>query len=100
MEFFQSLYPAKKIKELINALKELQDNLGDFNDYHVHIGILKDFRKSSSNEAAAKAVKKLIKTLKQKQHTTRNSFAERFRTFSLQYNQDRFRELFTESFKG
>jgi CHAD domain-containing protein len=100
MEFFQSLYPAKKIKELIKALKELQDNLGDFNDYHVHIGILKDFKKSSSNEDAAKAVKKLIKTLKQKQHSTRNSFAERFRTFSLQDNQDEFRGLFTKSFEG
>ena len=100
MEFFQSLYPAKKIKELIKALKELQDNLGDFNDYHVHIGILKGFRKDSSDEEAVKACRKLINTLKNRQHTTRNSFAERFKAFSQQENQNEFRELFGGSFQG
>jgi CHAD domain-containing protein len=96
MEFFQSLYPAKEIKEVINALKELQDNLGDFNDYHVHIGILKEFKKSSTDDNAVKACKKLIDTLNKKQHNTRNSFAERFAAFSLQENQNEFRELFME----
>jgi CHAD domain-containing protein len=100
MEFFQSLYPAKKIRELIKALKELQDNLGDFNDYHVHIEILKGFKKSCTDENAVKACKKLINSLRKKQHTTRNSFAERFAAFSQQDNQNEFRELFAESLQG
>ena len=32
MEFFSSLFPRKKINVLIEQLKKLQDNLGDFND--------------------------------------------------------------------
>ncbi|MBT8371362.1 MAG: CHAD domain-containing protein, partial [Deltaproteobacteria bacterium] len=32
MEFFSSLFPRKKINVLIDQLKKLQDNLGDFND--------------------------------------------------------------------
>ena len=100
MEFFQSLYPATKINELIKALKGLQDNLGDFNDYHVHAGILKSFIKTGADGDAAKACKKLINALKQKQYATRNSFAERFAAFSSQQNQDKFRELFAEPLQG
>jgi len=32
MEFFSSLFPRKKINVLIEQLKKLQDNLGDYND--------------------------------------------------------------------
>ncbi|MFW2366336.1 MAG: CHAD domain-containing protein [Desulforhopalus sp.] len=35
MEFFAPLFPASEIKTLIKALKLLQDNLGNFNDYSV-----------------------------------------------------------------
>jgi len=100
MEFFESLYPARKIRELIKALKELQDNLGDFNDYHVHIEILEGFKKDTSDQDAIKACKKLINALKKKQHTTRNSFAQRYSAFSSQDNQNEFRELFVESHRG
>ena len=100
MEFFQSLYPAKKIRELINALKGLQDNLGDFNDYHVHMDILKGFNEAGTDEAAIKVSTKMISRLDKKQHATRNSFAERFRAFSSQENQNEFRELFVVSHDG
>ena len=35
LEFFSSLYSEDEILQLINALKRLQDNLGDFNDLEV-----------------------------------------------------------------
>ncbi|MDP2902158.1 MAG: CHAD domain-containing protein, partial [Methylovulum sp.] len=35
MEFFQNLYPEKPIKQLIGYLKELQEVLGQFQDYQV-----------------------------------------------------------------
>ncbi len=35
MEFFAPLFPENEIKTLIKALKLLQDNLGNFNDYSV-----------------------------------------------------------------
>lgn len=41
MEFFTPLFDAAKIKSLIKALKVLQDNLGQFNDYSVQQSFLR-----------------------------------------------------------
>lgn len=94
MEFFQSLYPARRIRELIQALKGLQDNLGTCNDIDVHIGILKRFIEQCSDNNASKACKKLIKHLEQKQVKTRSRFAAKYALFSSTENQDEFRDLF------
>ena len=94
MEFFQSLYPARRIRELIEALKGLQDNLGTYNDIDVHIGILNHFLEQCSDNNASKACKKLIKHLEQKQVKTRSRFAAKYALFSSTENQDEFRELF------
>jgi CHAD domain-containing protein len=100
MEFFQGLYPENKIGELIQALKGLQDNLGEYNDLHVHRSILKDFIKHSSDADANKSCKQVIKFLKKRQVKIRRRFAERYALFSSQGIQGEFRDLFTESHKG
>jgi len=100
MEFFQSLFPAREIRELIQALKGLQDNLGVFNDLHVHVHILKKFIKQNSDTAAKKACKQMIRCLEQRQVKTRNSFAERFAAFASEDNQSEFKELFVDSRQG
>jgi CHAD domain-containing protein len=41
MEFFTPLFPENEINTLIKALKLLQDNLGNFNDYSVQQKFLK-----------------------------------------------------------
>jgi CHAD domain-containing protein len=100
MEFFQSLYPAKNIRELIQAMKALQDNLGEFNDLHVHAVILKKFIRQSDDKRANKACKQLIKALKRAQAKTRSRFAERYAAFASTENQNRFMELFADSRTG
>lgn len=45
LEFFRSLYDTKEMKKLIKALKSLQDNLGEFNDYEVQMQKLAEFAK-------------------------------------------------------
>ena len=100
IEFFQSLYPAQRVKELINVLKGLQDNLGDYNDYHVHMLILEGFNEQSNEEAAVKACNKMIKGLSKKQRKTRSEFADRYAVFSSQDHQNEFRELFVDSGVG
>jgi CHAD domain-containing protein len=100
MEFFQSLYPENKIRELMQALKGLQDNLGEYNDLHVHRSILKDFIKHSSDADANKSCKQVIKFLKKRQVKIRRRFDERYALFSSQGIQGEFRDLFTESHKG
>lgn len=100
MEFFQSLYPAPRIRELIQALKGLQDNLGVYNDLHVHAGILKKFIKQSTDADANKACRQMISFLEQRQMKTRNRFAESYAAFSSLDNQSEFKELFVDSRKG
>ena len=100
MEFFQSLFPADKIKELIGVLKMLQNNLGDFQDYEVQVHTLKQFSRQMVDENAAPpetllSMGMLIEGLEQRQHRAREEFAERFQTFSAEENREHFRELFT-----
>jgi CHAD domain-containing protein len=97
MEFFQSLYPARRIRELILVLKGLQDVLGDFNDYAVHIDMLKKFEKSVQEESIEKATTALIKELKKKQAAVRAGFAEQYAQYSSQDHIDEFREIFIDS---
>ncbi len=101
MEFFQSLFAADKIKELIRVLKTLQDNLGDFQDYEVQVHTLKRFSLQMVEEAAAPpetllAMGMLIEGLEQRQHRARAEFADRFGKFSAAENREHFRALFTD----
>lgn len=99
LEFFVSLYPAGKIKKLIRALKILQDNLGNFQDYEVQVYTLKNFSHQMVTEGTVPpdtllAMGMLIDGLERRQHEAREEFAGRYALFSRQKNQERFRELF------
>ncbi|MGD2138087.1 MAG: CHAD domain-containing protein [Gammaproteobacteria bacterium] len=100
MEFFQSLFPEGKIRELIRELKTLQDNLGDFQDYEVQVAALKQFGQQMVDEDSVPAetllaMGMLIDGLERRQHGAREEFAGRFANFALPKNQDKFRKLFT-----
>jgi CHAD domain-containing protein len=102
MEFFQSLYPAAEISKLIKALKLLQDNLGNFQDYEVQVLTLKKFSHQMVAEGGVTpntllAMGMLIDGLERRQHEAREEFAERFADFSLLENQHQFRKLFASS---
>ena len=100
MEFFQSLFPAEKIKALIRTLKTLQDNLGDFQDYEVQVTTLKKFSHQMVAEGKVSpdtllAMGMLIDGLERRQHQARNEFATRFNNFAMKENRSHFRKLFT-----
>lgn len=102
MEFFQSLYPADHIKELIRVLKTLQDNLGNHQDYEVQVTTLRDFSHRMTAEGHVTpdtllAMGVLIEGLERRQQHAREEFAGRFANFSRQENQERFRQLFAPS---
>jgi CHAD domain-containing protein len=99
MEFFQSLYPAGRIKRLISILKSLQNNLGNFQDFAVQVHTLKRFSHQMVVEDKASAgtllaMGMLIEGLERRQQQARQEFSERFSTFSLPENEARFRALF------
>jgi CHAD domain-containing protein len=99
MEFFQSLYPPGAIRASIKELKQLQDNLGDFQDLDVQIGALKGFamemrRRGEYNAATGKAMDALLEALDARMHAARAEFESRFEQFSCKDNQARFAQLF------
>ncbi len=99
MEFFSSLFPRKKINVLINQLKKLQDNLGDFNDLCVQEEYLLNIsREMPANYRQIKktlvAIGSLIGTLDRERQMVKDAFAKTFTDFSSPANRGLFQELF------
>ena len=99
IEFFQSLYSKKKIKANIQTLKELQDNLGDFQDFEVQETTLKEFGEEmlKAGETPAKtllAMGILVQNLDQRRQDARSEFAVRYTEFASKAHQAQFKELF------
>ena len=102
MEFFSSLFPPKKINTLIEQLKKLQDNLGDFNDLCVQreylLNIIEELpiaHKQSKKTLAA--IGSLIGALDKEKQTVKDAFAKTFTDFASPANQGLFRELFAST---
>jgi CHAD domain-containing protein len=102
LEFFQSLYDAGSIKALIRALKELQENLGDFQDFEVQASSLRHFSEQMMEEGSVPAptlmaMGVLAEGLITRQQCAREEFAERFAGFSADDVKSSFRELFASA---
>lgn len=99
MEFFSSLFLGKKINVLIDQLKKLQDNLGDFNDlciqeeYLLHISKELPVTPQKENQTLV-AIGSLIGTLARERQIVKDAFAKTFTDFASLANQTLFRELF------
>ncbi len=98
MEFFQSLYPEQQIKHLVKSLKELQEVLGDFQDYAVQEQTLKQFSdemmalNTPANTFLAMGV--LIQDLDAHRCRARKDFYSRFEDFKQEENRSAFKRLF------
>lgn len=101
MEFFQSLYAEQQIKLLIKNLKELQDVLGDFQDYAVQEHALKLFSDEmmALNTPAGTflAMGVLVQNLDAHRRTARKNFASKFEGFKQEENQSAFKSLFART---
>ncbi len=102
MELFRSLYPPDQIKGLIGVLKDLQDNLGNFQDYSVQQAHLLTFGREMVQEGMAPvetvmAMGRLEAHLEGLQETARSSFAEVFEGFAGDESRARFAALFDRS---
>ncbi len=98
LEFFQSYYPRKKMKELISYLKGLQDNLGEFNDLALQQGDLEEYMKTTRSKANARlrdaATGGLLTVLNSRQAEVREEFHRRFAGFDSRENRALYEELF------
>lgn len=102
IEFFASLFPQKKVTRLVDQLKMLQDNLGEFNDLSVQQEYLLSIAEElpiheSSTRRALVATGYLIDSLAHRQVVVRADFARTFTTFASTKNQALFRKLFARA---
>jgi CHAD domain-containing protein len=100
MEFFASLFPRKKMNALIAQLKNLQDNLGDFNDlcvqqeYLLHIAAELPAGQRHIQKTLV-AIGSLIEALDREKHDVREAFAKTFTDFAAPAIQKLFQALFS-----
>jgi CHAD domain-containing protein len=99
MEFFKGLYPSAKVNGLLKILKQLQQNLGDFNDYEVqqeNLAIFADRLLETSDIGAAPllAMGRLQAYLAGGQAEERRRFGKVFAHFAERQHQKRFSALF------
>ncbi|MDR4514932.1 CHAD domain-containing protein [Nitrosomonas sp.] len=97
IEFFQAYYSGKSIKKLLKTLKQLQDNLGDFQDLCVQIGQLNGFAEQMQQEGLADtrtimAMGVLVEKLNERKMALRAEFGRRFESFTQPENKAAFVE--------
>jgi len=100
MEFFAPLFGDAEVRKLIKALKKLQDNLGNFNDYSVQQAALQAQADALAGSADADTVEiasglgALVTVLHQKQLEERARVTASFAAFDSEETQAQFRTLF------
>ncbi len=99
IEFFASLYPAKKVKRILTLLKGLQDHLGAFQDLHVHIDLISGVQGELAERGLLSrpvddAMTHVVKALSDRQAEYRRQFRKRFEAFSEPRHQHLYRQLF------
>ena len=99
MEFFSSLFHPETMNSLIEQLKTLQDNLGDFNDLRVQEEYLLTVAKQlpvkcGQSEKIFLAIGSLVGALAWDRKIVRSAFAETFADFAAPANKELFQNLF------
>lgn len=99
-EFFQDIYPRKRIKRLISNLKVLQDNLGEFQDLEIQQKSLHNFiqameKETGITDATRHAMNMLVARLEERDQQVRKEFSARFNKFTSSPNQQLYKQIFT-----
>ncbi len=102
MEFFATLFPPKKMNVLINQLKNLQDNLGDYNDLCVQQEYLLKMAAElpggrQQQKKTLVAIGSLVEKLDREKISVKEALATRFTEFASAENQALFKTLFTSN---
>lgn len=84
LEFFKSLYPEKKLKNLIVQMKTFQDSLGVFNDRSVQIQNISEFLEQHPDitTQTREALENLLEFVTAEQKRERENFEKIFDQFS------------------
>lgn len=100
LEFFDSLYPRRRIRAMIEALKVLLDNLGDYQDLEVQAEKLREFAHRMIEEGQVPAdtllaMGMLVDGLLRRQQQAGVEFSDRFARFVAADKRQAFKALFS-----
>jgi CHAD domain-containing protein len=101
IEFFQDMYPRKKIQVLLEKLKSLQNTLGEYQDLQVQQYFVNEYvvslkKEVDSDRGNHKSMKILINKLDKHGGKVRKKFDNRFEDFGLSKNQKLYKKLFKQ----
>lgn len=87
LEFFKDYFTKKQINHMVKILKQLQDNLGEFQDLCIQTAQLSHFAEQMRDEnidntKTIMAMGVLVEKLYMRKEATRLEFAQRFKEFS------------------
>jgi CHAD domain-containing protein len=98
MEFFQHLYPERRVYKLIKRLKNLQDVLGDYQDYATQQERLQQFSEEMQSintpSKTFMAMGVLIQDFETRKAKARDRFSSQFSAFKRSENHVDFHALF------
>lgn len=102
---FRTLFPDDEIAELVTALKQLQDNLGELQDCEVQTSRLQGFAElmttdEKSSSGGLSAMEALIGHIRGRETDARAEFADHFSRFDRSRNRKRYRGLFKANLPG
>jgi CHAD domain-containing protein len=102
MELFSGQFPRSGIRQLIKALKGLQDNLGEFQDLCVHRESLLHYSEALQTDEAAgercvEAIAAVIDGIEARKRAVHGDFAGAFRRFADASERKRTRLMYEES---
>lgn len=100
LEFFDSLYPRRRIRAMIAALKALLDNLGDYQDLEVQADKLRELAHRMLTEGQVPAdtllaMGMLVDGLLRRQQQARVEFSGRFAQFVAADQRQGFKSMFS-----
>jgi CHAD domain-containing protein len=101
LEYMQNLYDKKSIRGITRALKNLQNNLGEFQDLCVQIDTLSHFNDTlidiKKNRKSKKALARLIQQMQQRKQSVRKEFHKVFTDFDTSKTHELLDELVSTS---
>ncbi len=99
LEFFESIFPRRKILVFVKQLKKLQDMLGAFNDFGVQEKYLAEVARELSatgqqTERTVAAIGMLVELMDREKQKVKEAFSNTFMEYASLSNQRAFREMF------
>lgn len=101
IEFFRNIYPDRELKDIVRALKDLLDTLGEYQDKEVQAEKLKAFAQECVRDGPqgvpnVMAIGALVADLLRHQQQAHERFADCFARFDSDANRARYKRLFKE----